>query len=655
MPLPVDALACALAALVIWGGLGWLLARRLSLPPGLVAALAPVIGWAAQNAIGLPAAMLFGLSAPGVIATAGAVAAVAYALPKPAAEHPTARMPAWILAAAALLALAPAIAVLPKSAADGVTLSAAIFDHSKIALIDEMLRTGVPPANPFFDEAGGAGRIAYYYLWHFGAAQTAVLAGTTGWAADVASTWYTAFATLTLTSGLAFHFSHRVLAAACALLVSFGGSLRPMLDALFGEAGLRRLLEPASGLAGWLFQITWSPHHVMSAGCAIAAVLLLRRLAGPVSALKVVILGLLLAAGFESSIWVGGFVLLLAGGLIGLRLMLTLAPEQRSGLLIACLLAAGLALGIAAPLIVEQFRLAGTQSGGLPIRLEAFRVLGPAVPEPFRRLLDVPAYWLVLLAVEVPAAFFPVVIALAGQARWRRGPAGQGDVEALAILALASLVCGGFLVSTVGANNDLGWRAVLPGVMLLAVAASAALSGWAARRAVAPLALAVLGIVLALPQSMDIVAGSLEGEPSPQAQAFAGTPTLWAAVRRHTAVTERVASNPAFLREMTPWPVNISWALLANRRSCFAGPELAIAFAPMPAARRAEIDALFARAFGGAAADGDIAALVERYGCAVVVLTPADGAWAVDPFARSNLYRLVETQDDRWRIYRAVR
>ena len=50
---------------------------------------------------------------------------------------------------------------------------------------------------------------------------------------------------------------------------------------------------------------------------------------------------------------------------------------------------------------------------------------------------------------------------------------------------------------------------------------------------------------------------------------------------------------------MTPWPGNISWALLANRRSCFAGDQLLLAFAPLPRARREEIDAQFIRVFAG--------------------------------------------------------
>jgi hypothetical protein len=39
-----------------------------------------------------------------------------------------------------------------KIDAECMTLSASIFDHSKIAMIDEMIGAGVPLHNPFFGE-----------------------------------------------------------------------------------------------------------------------------------------------------------------------------------------------------------------------------------------------------------------------------------------------------------------------------------------------------------------------------------------------------------------------------------------------------------------------------------------------------------------------
>jgi hypothetical protein len=105
------------------------------------------------------------------------------------------------------------------------------------------------------------------------------------------------------------------------------------------------------------------------------------------------------------------------------------------------------------------------------------------------------------------------------------------------------------------------------------------------------------------------------------------------------------------LEDLTLWAVNLSWALLADRSSCFAGLNLAIPFAPLPPARREAINDQFIRVFAGQAMPADVGELATKYGCDVVVVVPQDGAWANDSFAASADYRLAESRDDRWRIY----
>jgi hypothetical protein len=113
----------------------------------------------------------------------------------------------------------------------------------------------------------------------------------------------------------------------------------------------------------------------------------------------------------------------------------------------------------------------------------------------------------------------------------------------------------------------------------------------------------------------------------------------------------RFANNPLFLRDVTRWPVNISWALLANRSSCFAGREMALAFAPLPPPRREAINAQFIRVFASEGTAADVNDMAQQYGCEVVVAVPQDKAWTHDPFAASPDYRLAENRDGRWRIY----
>ena len=104
---------------------------------------------------------------------------------------------------------------------------------------------------------------------------------------------------------------------------------------------------------------------------------------------------------------------------------------------------------------------------------------------------------------------------------------------------------------------------------------------------------------------------------------------------------------------MTPWAVNLGWALLANRRSCYAGWELTQVYSSVPHDRLRAIDDQFVRVFAGRALPGDVEALAKNDDCTVVVVTPQDGAWTNDPFDASPWYRRVEDAAG-WRIYRVA-
>jgi hypothetical protein len=179
------------------------------------------------------------------------------------------------------------------------------------------------------------------------------------------------------------------------------------------------------------------------------------------------------------------------------------------------------------------------------------------------------------------------------------------------------------------------------------------MAGWIADRAFIPAAAATAALVIGLPGAVVQIHGNVVGRPQSEGSAFAQAPQMWAAMRAHAGAAERVGNSPLVFGDMTLWPVNISWALLADRRSCFAGRELALAYASLPRERVEGLEAQFVRVFAGNATDDDIKDLASRYGCQVILVTPRDAAWNHDPFAASPLYRLVEEKPDSWRIYRA--
>jgi hypothetical protein len=654
MPSVLHVFLCSLAALLFWGVIGLALGRRL-LPASLVLPAAPALGWAVHSALALPLYRLIGFTplsvAPGSLIFL-VVASLLLRSPMQSREADI-RIPAWGFALAALLAAVPVLALFPKFSGDAVTLSGPIFDHSKIAMIDQMTRLGLPPGNPFVGEAGHDALLAYYYLWHFGAAELAVIPGVSGWEADIALSAFTAFSWLALVMGFAAWIGGRATAGLWVLPLAFAASLHPVVEIIFGAENFYSYILPPTGFAGWLFQTTWAPQHTAGTSCVLLSSLLLLQLARRPSLLTHVVFSLTAVAGYESSTWVGGIVFAAAAPVMAAILLID-GSTQRLRFVGSCVAAALLAAALALPFLRDQLLSATARAAGSPIVFSPYSVLDFPDSDLVRRALDIPAFWLVLLLMEFPAIYLPGLVSLAGTLRGKLATAPALLMSWLLFGLMApSLVIAGYFAITFAENNDLGWRAVLPAASVLTIFAATGLARWLARPAPLAAAFALACLALALPRSFQLVAENLRGHRSASAKVFAATPQMWAAMRRVTGPAERVANNPQFMGDITPWPVNISWALFANRAACFANSELVLPYSSLPRASVDSIDDLFQTVFDGDGDAGDVHELASRYQCRTVVLTAQDGAWAKDPFATSDDYKLAEEKAGAWKIYRA--
>ncbi len=353
--------------------------------------------------------------------------------------------------------------------------------------------------NPFFGEAGAPERVSYYYLWHFSAAAVAVMTGVSGWEADAGLTWFTALASLLLMMGLAVWIGGRASAAILVVALAAAGSLRPILQWLAPDT-VPTLIGWASGFGGWLFQTSWAPQHVASAMCVVLACVLISRLAQQRGWLLPLVIGLVVAASFESSVWVGGITFLLAAAAIGLYGLSRSPAGQRGEFLLGLAAAAVLAAVLAAPFHLRSscgYRAARQRIADRDQRRHTCSA--SAFSETVRRILDLPAFWLVYLPVEFPA-FYPAGLAGLWLAFGDRtsGPDQRQTMRSLALLVAASLLTSWLLASVIGDNNDLGWRAVLPAVMLLVAFAAAAIARWLATASRTPLVLAGIALLLGL-------------------------------------------------------------------------------------------------------------------------------------------------------------
>ena len=651
-----NALICAALALGLWGCIGLSVGLRL-MPRSLAVPLAPALGWATHSAVMLPVMFFTGMARPSVTAliALSLIAAIILIIKQPNQTHAekvgAVSVPLWALFGAACLAWTIMAALIPTVYPEGVALTGPMFDHAKIAIIDDMARLGVPAGNPFFQEDGGLARLSYYYLWHFSAAELAVVTGFSGWEADAGLTWFTAFSSLALMMAFAVRLSSRAWSAGWVLAIAMTFSIRDVLSEIFGWKITNAITGWPTGFGGWLFQITWAPQHVASAGCVVIAVYLLAEMAKHLSWRLAVTIGLLGAAAFESSTWVGGVTFPLAAIAIGPVIVVGMERDRRWRFVVLATTAAVLAVALSSLFIHDQLQASIARADGAPIAVMPFDVLGEEIPRTVRLFLDLPAFWTVFLFTEW-AAFYPAGFVLTRRlARDHEISQERAALGLFALLALVSLGVGSLLVSTVATNNDLAWRGVLPGMLVLIVATAAGLSRYlSGMRAMYLLPVAAIFVVSFL-EGVRHIGANIRAPLQASSGLFADLARMWAAVRRHSAADERVANNPEFLAGVTSWPINISWALLANRRSCYAGSDLALPFASVTRQHRAEIDARFTRIFSGEANAGDLQELGNRYNCSVVVLTAQDGAWVRDPFAKNPGYRLVD-DNAAWRIYR---
>jgi hypothetical protein len=652
MPSVFHVFLCSAAALLFWGAIGLALGRQL-LPASLVLPAAPALGWAVHSALALPLDRLVGFTPLSVLVSSVVFLMVASRLlRRPMQSHEAdIWIPGWGFALAALLAVVPVSALFPKFSGDAVALAGPIFDHSKVAIIDEMTRLGLPPGNPFFADAEHNQGLAYYYLWHFSAGELAFLPGMSGWEADIALSAFTAFSSLALMMGFAAWIGGRAMAGVWVVPFAFAASLHPVLEAIFSGENLYTVVLPSTGFAGWLFQTSWAPQHIASTSCVMLASLLLLQLARRPSLLTAVILALLAVAGYESSTWVGGIVFAVAAPVMAVILLAQMPANERLLFIGFAASAALIAAVLAYPFLHDQFLNTAGRGVGSWISVEPYSVFDFPDSDGIRQALDIPAYWLVLLVIEFPAIYITGLVSLIGTLRAKLAGEPALMSKLLLGLALVALLIGAWLTITFSDNNDLGWRAVLPAVLVLTIFAATGLARWIARPSAALAALGLALLLLALPRSFQLVGENWRGTVSPSGNAFVATQDLWAAVRRHTGAAERVANNPQFMGNMTPWAINISWALFADRASCFANSGLVLPFSSLSSGRVEEIDGQFQRVFDGHGSAGDVHDMATRFQCRVVVLTPQDGAWGNDPFAASGLYALTEAKPG-WKIYR---
>jgi hypothetical protein len=210
-----------------------------------------------------------------------------------------------------------------------------------------------------------------------------------GWEADVGLR-FTAFASLSLMMGLAVWLSKRGAAALFVVVLAVAGSLWAPLYWIFQAEGFAAVLAPPIGMGGWLFQATWAPQHLMAASCVVTAILLITRYAWQQDPVLVVVIALLVVAGFETSAFVGAIAFAIACLIAAPILLGEVDPQRRRRFVGGLAIAALLVVWLIGPFVRDQLAAIAARGGGRPIAIAPYRVFGSQLPGWLRHVLDVP-------------------------------------------------------------------------------------------------------------------------------------------------------------------------------------------------------------------------------------------------------------------------
>jgi len=580
----------------------------------------------------------------------------------------------FLLIGAALCAMIPTMNIFPAVYQDGLFVNGQIFDHAKIAIVDAIAREGLLPINPYYAPDGETIPLIYYYTWLFLTSQLKLLAGATGWQAEVAFNWFTGLASLSFLCALAIRMTQKARAGVFLLLFALTAAPADLLPLLFGPRWADWVgYPPVHGLELWWIQMSWVPQHLFSALAVVVLIFLVSRvlISERLHSSYAMMAGLTAAAAFGASVWVGGIALLFAlPFLILMALWIRLPKRHYFNALKTALLAVAICGLFAIPLLISQTSGPSLLNAELPFGLELYTATSLFNKEPYwGYIAHIVLFWLQFLPLNLGIVF--VLGSLAVLARSTTTIQEERIFQAISIGSIFGfLLIVQFLQSTI-ANNDLGWRAVLVPVMLLLVWSAIALtelssgdsvmlSKWrthAVRWRKAVLPLAMVGLTIGIFSSARLWQLFEPSHRVPNAhtlavhQAFLRQVEAWAKVREYAGPTERVQANPDGYAALTPWPATIPYMLFADRATAYANPQFAMAFAyRYDKDKRNEQYKLIQNVFSAKPTEDALRRVRDTLKVKVLLVDKFDAVWHSDAIESSGLYQLVFMEDD-FKIY----
>jgi hypothetical protein len=355
------------------------------------------------------------------------------------------------------------------------------YDHTtRVSIIDAMTRTGIPPINPSYYPGHYVKLTFLYFFWYilgsmidfmggsFIDARTALFASVI-WCGLALMAMIAFYLRLRNGRDKAKTWQHAFIGFASLLIT--GLDILPTLPFMrYGNGVIGDLEHWNEQITAWVGSLLWVPHHVASLIAGFVGVMLVHSVRGQSRTKQFTALafsGVAFASALGLSVWVT-FVFVLFWGIW--MLFLYIQKEQRT-LLFPMFIA-----GVTALLFASPF-LSGLLSGGSGGEVGAFPVAftvrsfsyvdvllknSPLLWKILARLIFLPLNYFLELGFFALAAF---VWLKSYKDDLCKNPYYFAEILLLGV----SFFIGTFTRTTIVGNNDLGWRAWLPGQFVLLI------------------------------------------------------------------------------------------------------------------------------------------------------------------------------------------
>jgi hypothetical protein len=359
--------------------------------------------------------------------------------------------------------------------------SVASYDHTtRVSIIDAMTRTGIPPINPSYYPGHYVKLTFLYFFWYI-LGSVIDFAGGSFIDARAALFASVIWCGLALMAMIAFYLRLRnerdkakiwkLAFIGFASLLITGLDILPTLSLMrYGDGAIGDLEHWNEQITAWIGSLLWVPHHVAGLIAGFVGVMLVhsvRNQSRPKQFTALVFSGVAFASALGLSVWVTLIFVLFWGAWI---LFLYFQKEQRA-LIFPMLIAGVAALLLAGPFLMGLLSGGSSgEAGAFPIALtvRSFRFADVFLEnstlfwKSVIRLVFLPLNYFFELGFFALVAFIWLKLY---KTDLRKNPYYFAEILLLGV----SFFIGTFTRSTLIENNDLGWRAWLPGQFILLI------------------------------------------------------------------------------------------------------------------------------------------------------------------------------------------